>query len=128
MSDKINIEGNVNLTELTKSLQEELPDNSSGVELEPIPARGTRRIVLEVGALLAVAKGLAALTPLILGVLNYLKSGKEPAAGDKAARRLVIVAQDNSTLEVPADTSADKLKELLAGQPKFQEPKSITIV
>lgn len=128
MSERIEINGDVDLTELTKSLQAGLVDDASGVELEPIPAQSTRRFLLEVGALYAVAKGLAALTPLILGVLSFIGSRKESGAGGTPARRLRIVAQDDSILEVSEDTSGERLKELLEGQPKFQQPKLITIV
>src|ERR1043165_7503859 len=101
MSDKFEIKGDVNLTELTKSLQDSLA-GESGVELEPELAESTNRFVLEVGALYAAVKGLAALTPLILGVLNFVKSRKE-SGGGKEARRLRIVAKDDSVLEVPED-------------------------
>jgi hypothetical protein len=126
--DKIQITGDVDLTDLTKSLRAELDDEASGIQLEPVPARDSKRVLLTVATLFAIAKGVGAVTPLILGILNYIKSRKKSGVADKTPRKLRIVAQDDSILELPEDTSAEHLKVLLENQPKFQNPKEIKVV
>lgn len=127
-SDRIEITGDVDLTELTRSLQAKFANESSGIELEPRPGQSVRRTGLEVATLFAVAKGLAALTPLIVGILNYIRGGNKSGGASKTPRRLKIVAQDDAILEVPEDTSGERLKELLESQPKFQNPKQVLVV
>jgi hypothetical protein len=120
---EIRIEGDFEAKDLQVALEETLSAEED-VEFRPARARSSTRFVtgLEPMALLAILKAVAPLVPLVVGLVNYLRN-KNPGK----IKTLKIIAQDDSALVVPEDTSRESLSLLLEQQPKFQNPKLITI-
>ena len=121
---EIRIEGEFDATDLQTALEETVPPTD--MEFSPVRGRSQTRFItgLEPMALLAVLKGAASLAPLIVALLKYF--GKKRKSGEKV-KTLKIIAIDDSILSVPENTSRESLSTLLEHQPKFKNPKLITI-
>src|ERR1043165_806912 len=117
---EIRIEGDFDAKELQEVLQTNLAAEEQ-LELRPVRGRAQTRFItgLEPVAILAILKGVASLTPLILAVLNHF--GKKESKSTKT-KSLKIIAQDDAVLVVPKDISRESLSVLLDQQPKFKNP------
>ena len=122
---EVPIEGEFDADELRTELEQTLSP-AEEAEFHLVRGRSQTRVVtgLEPAALLAILKGVTTVMPLIVALVKWMVSkGKT----EGKPRTLKIIAADDSVLAIPENTSAESLGVLLDQQPKFKNPKLVTI-
>jgi hypothetical protein len=114
----VEIAGEIELDELRALLKAELSDEEPGIELKLQRAKDGRRF--DAGLLIAIVGGIVKLISLVYGVVKVTRK-VEPNA------KITLIASDGSKLELPADTSRERLEELLNLQRQFVDLHQISI-
>jgi hypothetical protein len=108
----------IDSSELKEQLEQKLA--GSGIKLEL--RRSTSSDRFDFGLILAVLVGAAKVAPLITAIAGLMKS-RRPAA------QIKLLANDGTTiLEVPADTSVERIEELLRATGENKRLKAIRVV
>jgi len=68
----------------------------------------------------AILYGLAKVSPLIFGLIGLLRKRKPEGV-------IKLRASDGTEIDVPADTSRERLKEILDLHPQLQNLQGVTI-
>jgi hypothetical protein len=108
----------INPADLIEPLEQELAGSGIELQLNRSPDSSER---FDFGLILAGLVGLAKLVPLITAVAALVKR-------QRPTGQIRLLAADGTTiLEVPADTSTERIEELLKLQTKGRTPKEIQI-
>ena len=105
--------------ELKALLENELGEQAAELEFKAERQPSEHRFGLEWATLWLIAKGIATVAPVIFGLIELVRKNK--------LKKVRLVAQDGSVMEVPPDFSPALWEELLKANPQFRTPKEVIV-
>lgn len=114
MEQSLRIISDIDPTDLADMLKAELPDELADVQFKAERSRSAERF--EVGTLIVLLTAAAKLAPLVMAVLSALK-------GRGKGETMKLRAKDGYEIEIPANTPAERVKELIGAPHSWEQVK-----